>query len=86
MPFTLQTGEYAPAFRLPATDGKIYSLDDFKNAPVLVVFFTCNHCPYVIGSDEVTRQTVEKFKSKKVVFIVDSTRTDTFSPRQSSRA
>lgn len=69
MPFTLQTGEPAPAFRLPATDGKTYSLDDFKDAPVLVVFFTCNHCPYVIGSDEVTRQTVEKFKSKGVVFI-----------------
>jgi hypothetical protein len=26
-----------------------------------VIFFTCNHCPYVIGSDEVTRQTALKF-------------------------
>ncbi len=34
-----------------------------------VVFFTCNHCLYVIGSDEITRRTVEKFKGKGVAFI-----------------
>ena len=52
--FTLQIGEKAPNFELPATDGKTYGLDDFKAAKVLVVLFTCNHCPYVKGSDEVT--------------------------------
>jgi len=31
---------------------------------VIVVFFTCNHCPYVTGSDEVTRATVERFKTE----------------------
>ena len=36
---------------------------------MLVFFFTCNHCPYVIGSDEVTRKTVEKFTSRGVKFI-----------------
>jgi peroxiredoxin len=36
---------------------------------VLVVFFTCNHCPYVLGSDEVTRATVERFRGKGVAFI-----------------
>ena len=61
MAFTLQIGEKAPDFKLPATDGKTYQLSDFDDSEVLVVFFTCNHCPYVIGSDEVTRQTVEKF-------------------------
>lgn len=68
MAFTLQIGEYAPKFNLLATDGKTYELSDFKNN-VLVVFFTCNHCPYVIGSDEVTRKTVEKFTSKGVQFV-----------------
>jgi hypothetical protein len=34
-----------------------------------VIFFTCNHCPYVIGSDEVTRQTVEKFEPQGVKFV-----------------
>ncbi len=69
MSFTVEIGERAPEFRLPATDGKTYSLKDFEAAEVLVVFFTCNHCPYVIGSDEVTRATAEKFIDKGVRFV-----------------
>ena len=69
MAFTLQIGDRAPDFELPATDGKPYSLADFARAEVLVVFFTCNHCPYVTGSDEVTRATVERFKDKGVAFV-----------------
>lgn len=69
MAFTLQIGEKAPDFRLPATDGKTYSLSDFDDADTLVVFFTCNHCPYVLGSDETTRKTVEKFKPRGVAFV-----------------
>ncbi|WP_139991738.1 thioredoxin family protein [Paenibacillus paridis] len=69
MSFTLQLGEQAPDFRLPATDGNTYSLHDFVQNETLVVFFTCNHCPYVVGSDEVTRATAEKFKSQGVAFV-----------------
>jgi peroxiredoxin len=69
MSFTLQIGEKALDFELPATDGNTYRLSDFDDAKVLVIFFTCNHCPYVIGSDEVTRQTVEKFASQGVKFV-----------------
>jgi len=69
MAFTLQIGEKAPGFTLPATDGKKYSLNDFDHFRFLVIFFTCNHCPYVIGSDEVTRATAEKFSSKGVKFV-----------------
>lgn len=69
MSFTLEIGEKAKDFSLPATDGKTYSLKTFAKAPVLVVFFTCNHCPYVIGSDEVTRKTAEKYKQASFVAI-----------------
>ncbi|MBN1581926.1 MAG: thioredoxin family protein [Anaerolineae bacterium] len=69
MAFTLQLGEQAPDFTLPATDGKTYSLADFDDAKVLVVFFTCNHCPFVTGSDEVTRATAEKFAPQGVRFV-----------------
>jgi peroxiredoxin len=69
MAFTLQIGESAPDFKLPATDGKSYQLSDFSDARVLVVFFTCNHCPYVLGSDEVTRQTANKFSPQGVKFV-----------------
>lgn len=69
MPFTLEIGEQAPDFHLPATDGKRYGLSDFSSADTLVIFFTCNHCPYVINSDEITRATCERFQSKGVVFV-----------------
>jgi peroxiredoxin len=69
MAFTLQIGAKAPDFRLPATDGKTYGLADFAKAKVLVVFFTCNHCPYVIGSDDVTAATARKYKPKGVEFV-----------------
>jgi peroxiredoxin len=69
MAFTLQIGEVAPVFILPATDGKTYQLSDYADARVLVVFFTCNHCPYVLGSNEVTRQTALKFAGQNVKFV-----------------
>jgi len=69
MAFTLQIGEQAPAFSLPATDGKTYALEDFSDAKVLVVFFTCNHCPYVIGSDENTRAVAVRFADQGVRFV-----------------
>lgn len=37
----------APDFKLPGTDGTIYTLSSFENAKALVVIFMCNHCPYV---------------------------------------
>ena len=43
----LALGTSAPDFRLPDTRGQIVSLADFKAAPVLLVLFICNHCPYV---------------------------------------
>jgi peroxiredoxin len=77
MSFTLQIGEKAPDFELPATDGKIYRLSDFDDE-TLVVFFTCNHCPFVVGSDEVTRKTVERFAPKRVRFVgINSNSTNT---------
>lgn len=67
--FTLEIGAKAPDFLLAGTDGHVYQLRDFDSSPVLVIFFTCNHCPYVIGSDEVTRKTVETYSPKGVAFV-----------------
>ena len=69
MAFTLEIGEQAPDFTLPATDGNTYSLSDFEDADALVIFFTCNHCPYVLGSDEVTRRTAESYADRGVKFV-----------------
>jgi peroxiredoxin len=44
----LELGAKAPDFRdLHGADGKRYSLHSFGDKPVLVVIFSCNHCPYV---------------------------------------
>jgi peroxiredoxin len=40
-------GTSAPGFSLPDTKGNVVSLNDFKEAPALLVIFMCNHCPFV---------------------------------------
>ncbi len=69
MAFTLTLGAKAPNFCLAGTDGKVYTLESFADKDVLVIFFTCNHCPYVVGSDEVTRQTVEAFAKNSIAWV-----------------
>ena len=64
MAFTLALQAQAPDFSLPATDGKQYALSDFTE-DTLVLFFTCNHCPDVVASDEHNRQIVERFAPHK---------------------
>lgn len=50
----------APDFKLKATDGKEYSLDDLKGEGGLLVMFICNHCPYVKAIlDKIVRDTNE---------------------------
>jgi len=44
---TLGLGAPAPDFDLPGVDDRHYSLASFSSKPVLVVIFSCNHCPYV---------------------------------------
>lgn len=69
MTYTLATGDHAPDFDLIGTDVDYYSLDSFKDFDNLIIFFSCNHCPYVTGSDEVTRKTVEKFNNEQFKFV-----------------
>ena len=48
----LPPGTPAPPFELPGVDGRTWSLDDFSEAKLLVVVFTCNHCPYAKASEQ----------------------------------
>lgn len=68
MGFTLPIGADAPDFHLLSTNGKKYSLSAFQSFKGLVVFFTCNHCPYVTGSDENTRE-LAKEHGKEIGFV-----------------
>jgi peroxiredoxin len=44
--FKLQIGEQAPPFDLPGVDGKQHRILDYKGSSLLLVVFSCNHCPY----------------------------------------
>ncbi len=55
MGFVLATGATAPEFSLPGSDGKIHTFAGnlgVKGSRGTVIFFTCNHCPYVVGSED----------------------------------
>ena len=83
MAYTLEPGSRIIDFDLPATDGRKYKLADFERYKYLVVFFTCNHCPYVIGSDEVTRATAEKYAEKGVGFVAINSNSENTYPEDS---
>ena len=69
MAFTLQIGRQAPDFDLPGVDGRNYALKDFKGAKVLIVVFSCNHCPYVVGSEDRTNVFHAEYRPKGVAMI-----------------
>jgi len=52
MAFTLEIGASAPDFDLPGVDGRNRSPADFADARVLIVVFSSNHCPFVVGSED----------------------------------
>jgi peroxiredoxin len=66
MAFTLQIGAKLPNFNLPGVDGKDHGPADFKDAKLLVVVFSCNHCPYVVGSEERMIQFASDYAAKGV--------------------
>lgn len=69
MAFTLQIGEVAPDFNLPGVDGKNHTLSDYADAKLLVIAFTCNHCPYVVGSEERIKQFYADYRDRGVQLV-----------------
>ncbi|HMQ62690.1 MAG TPA: redoxin domain-containing protein [Flavilitoribacter sp.] len=69
---TLPIGSQAPDFNLPATDGKFYTLGDFAEAQVLVIVFTCNHCPTAQAYEDRMKAIAAEYKRKGVELIAIS--------------
>jgi len=63
------SGAPSPDFRLPAVDGKTYARDDFAAAPVLVVMFICNHCPYVKAVEDRLIALHREYSPRGVAFV-----------------
>jgi len=68
-PKTLALGSAAPDFSLPGVDGRTYALKDFAEAKILVVVFTCNHCPTAQYYEERIKQLANDYKSKGVAVV-----------------
>ncbi|MEP6594540.1 MAG: redoxin family protein [Ginsengibacter sp.] len=66
---TLSIGAKAPDFKLPGVDGKTYTLASFSKAKVLVIIFTCNHCPTAQAYEDRIIQLTKDFSSKGVSFV-----------------
>jgi len=59
-------------FTLPNIDGKTIKLDDYQDAPAVIVVFSCNHCPYVIAYEERIKQLHDKYEPQGVPLIAIS--------------
>lgn len=69
MAFTLQLGADAPDFSLPGIDGRTHSLSEYAHADVLIVVFSCNHCPFVTGSEERMKQLHDEYRPRGVAMV-----------------
>ncbi len=71
-PKTLEIGARAPDFNLPGVDGRNWKLSDFAKADVLVIVFTCNHCPTAQGYEERIKNLAADYKEKSVALVAIS--------------
>ena len=65
-------GVEAPDFVLPDTDGRTVALDDFADAPGLLVVFMCNHCPFVKHIREELARSVKRYQEKGLAVVAIS--------------
>ena len=68
----LEIGDSAINFNLKGIDGKTYSLDSFKGKKILVIIFSCNHCPYVRAYEDRIKQIQKDYKDNVQVVCINS--------------
>ncbi len=66
---TLAIGAVAPDFSLPGIDGKSHTLAEYADAKVLVIIFTCNHCPTAQLYETRIKTLVNDYQGKGVAFV-----------------
>jgi peroxiredoxin len=59
----------APDFALPGVDGNIHRLSDYAASPILVVVFTCNHCPIAQMYEQRIQQLDDDYRSRGVAVV-----------------
>jgi peroxiredoxin len=69
---TLDIGTAAPPFSLPGVDGKTYTLDSFRDAKILMIVFTANHCPTAQAYEDRIQQLYNEFFPRGVEIVLVS--------------
>ena len=80
---TLNLGSPAPDFDLPGVDGHRYSIASFAGKPVLVVIFSCNHCPYVRDYETRMVSIQEEYAPKGVQLVAINSNNEAAYPEDS---
>ena len=62
-------GTDSPDFNLKATDNNFYNLSSFSDKKILVVMFTCNHCPFVKAYEDRLIKIQEDYSNRLVSLI-----------------
>jgi peroxiredoxin len=79
----LELGQHAPDFDLPGVDGRSHALAAFADKPVLVVIFSCNHCPYVKDYEGRMVSIQKEYADKGVQFVVINSNDEVAYPEDS---
>jgi peroxiredoxin len=69
---TLKLGAAAPDFDLPGVDGTNHTLSDYSKSDVLVVIFTCNHCPTAQAYEQRLIDLAADYQDKPVAIVAIS--------------
>ncbi len=79
----LKIGDLAPGFKLPGVDSNTYSLEDFKEKKIIIVMFSCNHCPTVQAYEERFVELQRDYKDKGVALVAINSNDDKNYPEDS---
>jgi len=79
----VELGLICPDFELPGVDGKSHSLQSYASKKVLVVGFTCNHCPYVQAYEERLNALAKEYARRSVAFVCINANDDKAYPEDS---
>jgi peroxiredoxin len=80
---TLKIGSRIPYFKLKGVDDRVYSLDTFSDKDVLVVIFSCNHCPYVQAYEDRIKEIQSEFGEKGLAVVAVNSNDDSQYPDDS---
>ena len=82
-PEELKIGTKVIDFNLKGVDEKYYSLDSFKDKKVLLIIFSCNHCPYVKAVEDRLNQIAKDYYQKSFAMIAINPNDDNIYPEDS---